>query len=91
MRSRPTLLILGCLLAYLLSMAPDATLSAKADIHERDRAVIVSILDAKQRAWNQADVDAFLQGYWHSPDVTFSGTSGIARGWGGLLARYSKA
>jgi len=35
-------------------------------------------------------VDAFLEGYWHSPELTFSGSGGIARGWDGVLARYKK-
>ena len=35
-------------------------------------------------------MDAFLEGYWHSPAVTFSGTSGLVRGWDGVLARYKK-
>jgi uncharacterized protein (TIGR02246 family) len=57
---------------------------------ESDRAAIRNILEAQQRAWNQGDVDAFLEGYWHSPELTFSGSSGIARGWDGVLARYKK-
>ena len=36
------------------------------------------------------EVNAFLEGYWHSPELTFSGSSGIARGWDGVLARYKK-
>jgi len=57
---------------------------------ESDRAAIHNILEAQQKAWNQGDVDAFLEGYWHSPELTFSGSSGIARGWDGVLARYKK-
>jgi beta-aspartyl-peptidase (threonine type) len=45
---------------------------------------------AQQEAWNRGDVEAFLSGYWRSPDLTFSGTSGISRGWDGVLARYKK-
>jgi ketosteroid isomerase-like protein len=55
-----------------------------------DRAAITKILDAQEKAWNQGNVDAFLEGYWHSPELTFSGSSGIARGWDGVLARYKK-
>jgi len=54
------------------------------------RAAITKILDAQEKAWNQGNVDAFLEGYWHSPELTFSGSSGIARGWDGVLARYKK-
>ena len=51
---------------------------------------IRKILDAQQSAWNLGNVDAFLEGYWHSPELTFSGSGGIARGWDGVLARYKK-
>jgi ketosteroid isomerase-like protein len=57
---------------------------------EADRAAITSVLTAQQDAWNQGDVDKFLVGYWHSPDLTFSGSSGIARGWDRVMARYKK-
>lgn len=55
------------------------------------RARIESLLKTQQNDWNRGDVEAFLQGYWHSPDVTFSGSSGVARGWDGLMQRYKKA
>ena len=55
-----------------------------------DRAAITKILETQQNDWNQGNVDAFLEGYWHSPDLTFSGSGGTARGWDGVLARYKK-
>ncbi len=39
---------------------------------EADREAIEAVLRAQQSAWNRADVDAFLKGYWHSPELTFS-------------------
>jgi ketosteroid isomerase-like protein len=65
---------------------------ARAASEERasDRAAITKILSGQQSNWNQGDVDAFLEGYWHSPDLTFSGSGGIAHGWDGVLARYKK-
>jgi len=65
-------------------------LSAASDEREGDRAAITKILATQQSNWNQGNVDAFLEGYWHSPDLTFSGSGGIARGWDGVLARYKK-
>jgi uncharacterized protein (TIGR02246 family) len=55
-----------------------------------DREAITAVLAAQQSAWNRGDVDAFLTGYWRSPELTFSGSSGVARGWEGVLARYRK-
>jgi len=55
-----------------------------------DREAIAAVLNAQESAWNRGDVEAFLVGYWHSPELTFSGSSGVARGWDGVLARYKK-
>jgi ketosteroid isomerase-like protein len=57
---------------------------------ESDRHAIQGVLVAQQEGWNRGDVDAFLVGYWHSPELTFSGSSGVSRGWDGVLARYKK-
>ncbi len=65
-------------------------LSAAFNEHESDRAAITKILEAQQNNWNQGNVEAFVEGYWRSPDLTFSGSGGIARGWDGVLARYKK-
>jgi ketosteroid isomerase-like protein len=51
---------------------------------------IESVLKMQQEAWNRGDIEAFLQGYWHSPELTFSGSSGISRGWDGVLKRYQE-
>ena len=65
----------------LLGKPPDA---------RDDRAAINGVLKAQQAAWNRGDVDAFLVGYWQSPELTFSGSNGVSRGWDGVLARYKK-
>jgi uncharacterized protein (TIGR02246 family) len=63
---------------------------APAEDRGADRAAIQAVLDAQQAAWNRGDVDAFVVGYWHSPELTFSGASGVSRGYDGVLARYKK-
>jgi beta-aspartyl-peptidase (threonine type) len=60
------------------------------DGYEADQAAIEKVLKAQQAAWNRGDVDAFVVGYWQSPELTFSGSSGVSRGWDGVLARYKK-
>jgi uncharacterized protein (TIGR02246 family) len=63
-------------------------LAKPADKRKDDREAIGAVLRAQQTAWNRGDVDAFLVGYWRSPELTFSGSSGVARGWDGVRARY---
>ena len=61
-----------------------------AEVREADKAAIMAVLSAQQAAWNRGDVDAFLVGYWHSSELTFSGSNGVSRGWDGVMARYKK-
>ncbi len=61
-----------------------------AELRAADRHAIEQILRGQQDAWNHGDVDKFLVGYWRSPELTFSGSSGIQRGWDAVLARYKK-
>jgi ketosteroid isomerase-like protein len=57
---------------------------------ESQTAAITAVLLEQQAAWNRADLDAFLHGYWNSPELTFAGSSGVTRGWQPVLARYRK-
>jgi ketosteroid isomerase-like protein len=52
---------------------------------------IRAVLTTQQAAWNGGDIPAFLQGYWNSPELTFSGSDGIVRGYDGLLDRYRRS
>ena len=46
------------------------------------------MLDHQTAAWNRGDLDSFMQGYWHSPDVTFFSGDKIVKGWEQTLQRY---
>jgi ketosteroid isomerase-like protein len=84
-------LSLGLLFVILFSFAVGQRLFAGAsDTREADRLAITKVFTEQEVAWNRGDIDAFVQGYWHSPEITFAGSSGITRGWDGLLARYKK-
>ena len=78
-------------IAFVFSVAGQKHLLATpADGRSDDQAAIKAVLNAQVAAWNRGNVDAFLAGYWHSPELTFSGSSGVTRGWGGVMARYKK-
>jgi len=61
------------------------------DERAADRAAIMATLNAQQAAWNRGDVEAFMDGYWRSPELSFAGANGITRGWDGVLEHYKKA
>ncbi len=56
-----------------------------------EAAAIRRVLDEQASAWNRGDIEAFVEGYWKSDLLTFSGTGGVTRGWDGLLARYKRS
>jgi ketosteroid isomerase-like protein len=61
-----------------------ASVGAEEAMTKEIEAVIVTQRDA----WNQADLDSFMNGYWQSADLTFAGSSGVTRGWQPVLERY---
>ena len=83
-------LLAALLILTFCGLASSAGFAEETTDRQADRSAIRAVLDAQQRAWNRGDVDAFLTGYWHSPDLTFSGSNGISRGWDAVLARYKK-
>jgi uncharacterized protein (TIGR02246 family) len=52
------------------------------------RTAVESILSAQEEAWNEGDVDAFMEHYWKSDDLTFSSGGKTTRGWEATLNRY---
>jgi uncharacterized protein (TIGR02246 family) len=51
-------------------------------------AAIKHVLTAQQEAWNRHDLDAFMSGYWNSPELTFFSGAKETRGWQATLDRY---
>lgn len=92
MKAARAALVVVSLVAPFYSHAQQPAASSKQNTPvESDQRAIVGVLSAQQSAWNRGDIPAFLQGYWHSPELTFAGSDGIARGWDNVLARYKNA
>ncbi len=53
-------------------------------------AAVRQVLDAQVAAWNRGDLDAFMAGYWSSPDLTFFSGPDRTSGWQATLDRYRK-
>jgi uncharacterized protein (TIGR02246 family) len=89
-RNRRWVLIVSGIMVIWCAGLPRNLMAGPAEGRAADREAINAVLNAQQAAWNRGDVDAFVEGYWRSPELTFSGSSGVARGWDGVLARYKK-
>jgi len=51
---------------------------------------VVDVLNRQVQAWNEGDVDAFVDHYWHSPDLSFTSGGHTERGWQATLNRYRR-
>ena len=67
------------------------TLASAANPSGNTQAAIRQVLEKQVEAWNRQDLDAFMQGYWHSPELTFFSGATENRGWDAALERYRKA
>lgn len=55
---------------------------------EETAAEITGMLQSSSASWNAGDLDGFLDDYWQSEELTFSGPSGVTRGWEDVRERY---
>lgn len=86
------LLLLGAALAAqtaatsaIKSSAPSAAPEIGAE------AAIRAGLAAQVAAWNHGDLKGYMQGYWHSPELTFFAGNKESKGWDAALQRYRAA
>ena len=64
-------------------------------VHAQDRSgaaerSIQAVLDRQTADWNRGDLDAFLEGYWKSPQVVFQSGGDRYDGWEAMRDRYRK-
>ncbi len=58
---------------------------------EKDEKAILAVLKAQEEAWNNYDIETFMEGYWKSDELTFYGSGGVIKGWQATLDRYKKS
>jgi ketosteroid isomerase-like protein len=52
------------------------------------KAAVEQVLRTQQDAWNRHDLDAFMGGYWNSPELTFFSGATERHGWQETMDRY---
>lgn len=78
-------------ISMLLISAACSNLSKPAFDAKKEEAAIRAELDAQQIAWNNGDLEGFMQGYWNSDSLQFISGRGVNHGWKEALAGYKKA
>lgn len=55
-----------------------------------DRKAILTVLKMQENAWNQNNLEGFMEGYIKSDSLKFYGSSGLTHGWQNTLEKYKK-
>jgi beta-aspartyl-peptidase (threonine type) len=57
---------------------------------DSEKTTVEQVLRSQVQAWNRHDLNAFMSGYWNSPDLTFFSGGTAAKGWQAAFDRYRK-
>lgn len=73
-----------CLLLITISLP--VTLFAQ----DADEIAVRQLLENQTKAWSKGNVEEFMQGYWHSDSLVFTGKNGVKYGYNTVLENYKK-
>ena len=57
----------------------------------KDSLDIMKVMDFQEKAWNNGDIDSFMNGYLMSEELVFSGSNGPIYGWNATKERYKRS
>lgn len=60
-------------------------------ITKEEKSVILGLLDKQVVAWNNGDLEKFMETYWKSDKLVFVGSRGPTYGWQSTLDNYKKS
>lgn len=63
---------------------------AENKLNVREKTKISSLLDKQVEAWNEGDLEKFMETYWKSEELSFVGSRGPTYGWQATLDNYKK-
>ena len=66
---------------------PDNPEAARSAAEEGIKHLLVSQIEA----WNRHDLQGFMNGYWHAPELTFFSGANVSKGWLAALQRYQRS
>ena len=72
---------------FLLLLFP---FCSSAQQNDSDLKAIHLVMSAQEKAWNNADLILFMEGYWKSDSLKFVGRNGLTYGWQTTLDNYRK-
>lgn len=76
-----------CLSAACVSASSQQAVLVEAQVSDETTA-IANVLKDQQAAWNDGNIDGFMDGYWKSEELRFASGGTVTRGWQATRDRY---
>ncbi|MGS2725376.1 YybH family protein [Psychroserpens sp. BH13MA-6] len=83
--------LLSFLLISCQTTTPEEIKLASEATYDKDIAAIKKVMSDQKKAWNNHDLQGFMEGYRNSDNLKFYGSNGLTNGWENTLANYKKA
>jgi ketosteroid isomerase-like protein len=75
---------------YLLGCVLFIVVATTAIAQSNDEKAVRAVLQLQTTAWNNGNIDAFMQSYWKNDSLLFVGKTGPTYGWQNTLRGYKK-
>jgi len=74
----------------VLVLSISVSVFAKDVLKEKDKTEILSLFEKQVEAWNEGNLETFMQTYWNSKELVFVGSRGPTYGWQATLDSYKR-
>lgn len=65
-------------------------LTQNAFTQTKDAKAILQLLSKQEKAWNEGNINQFMDGYWENDSLVFVGKNGLTYGYNNTLSNYKK-
>lgn len=88
MGKKSFVMTLSAVLLIALGAASQSSTVSGINDETKESLAVTQVLVAQMKAWNNHDLDAFMTGYWKSPELTFFSGANERHGWQETMDRY---
>ncbi|MBN1821620.1 MAG: nuclear transport factor 2 family protein [Prolixibacteraceae bacterium] len=78
------------IVAFILFIFGGLFLNAQVKVPPKIEKEIQAVFDMQEKAWNEGNLEKFMEGYWKSDQLVFVGSRGPTYGWQETLDSYKK-
>lgn len=78
------------LFTVIFTIFISVTIVAENNIGEKEKSHILNLLDKQVAAWNNGNLEKFMEIYWKSEKLVFVGSRGPTYGWQATFTNYKK-